>query len=87
MPVPRGLQVRRVAGALAIGATLAACSTTADDRCVRDHGGVIAEYGAPPRCGDTDFDAGGDASDASDGRADGASDTAIDADATDGADG
>jgi len=76
--------VRRVAGALAIGATLAACSTTADDRCVRDHGGVIAEYGAPPRCGDTDFDAGGDASD---GRADGASDTAIDADATDGADG
>lgn len=82
VPVPRGLQVRRVAGALAIGATLAACSTTADDRCVRDQGGVVAEYGAPPRCGDPDVDAGGDA-DASDGRVDGASDTLTDADATD----
>lgn len=84
VPVPRGLQVRRVAGALAIGATLAACtSTTPDDGCVRDHGGVVAEYGAPPPCGDTGFDANGDAGDASDGRADGASDAVTDADATD----
>ncbi len=75
--------MRRVAGALVIGASLAACtSTTPDDGCVRDHGGVIAEYGAPPPCGDTGVDA-SDA-DAADGRADGGTDTVGDVTNADG---